>query len=84
MLGVERFRCPEILFHPNLVGIDQAGLDEMTGVSIRRLPSKDEGLEDRLTSSIFMTGGCSLFPGINERLEAGIWNLDASTMWGSN
>ena len=72
LLGVERFRCPEILFHPNLVGIDQAGLDEMTGVTIRRLPSKDERLEDRLTSSIFMTGGCSLFPGINERLEAGI------------
>ncbi|XVF83705.1 hypothetical protein PTKIN_Ptkin16aG0512400 [Pterospermum kingtungense] len=72
VLGVERFRCPEILFHPNLVGIDQAGLDEMTGVSIRRLPYKDEALEDRLTSSVFMTGGCSLFPGINERLEAGI------------
>ncbi|XWS65975.1 hypothetical protein CRYUN_Cryun05aG0160200 [Craigia yunnanensis] len=72
LLGVERFRCPEILFHPNLVGIDQAGLDEMTGVSVRRLPSKDERLEDRLTSSVFMTGGCSLFPGINERLEAGI------------
>ncbi|MBA0596321.1 actin-related protein 5 isoform X2 [Gossypium raimondii] len=72
VLGVERFRCPEILFHPNLVGIDQAGLDEMTGASIRRLASKNEALEDRLTSSIFMTGGCSLFPGINERLEAGI------------
>ncbi|KAA3453353.1 actin-related protein 5-like isoform X1 [Gossypium australe] len=72
VLGVERFRCPEILFHPNLVGIDQAGLDEMTEASIRRLVSKNEALEDRLTSSIFMTGGCSLFPGINERLEAGI------------
>ncbi|PPR87334.1 hypothetical protein GOBAR_AA33357 [Gossypium barbadense] len=72
VLGVERFRCPEILFHPNLVGIDQAGLDEMTGASIRRLASKNEALEDRLTSSIFMTGGCSLFPGLNERLEAGV------------
>ncbi|PPS11699.1 hypothetical protein GOBAR_AA08941 [Gossypium barbadense] len=72
VLGVERFRCPEILFHPNLVGIDQVGLDEMTGVSIRRLPSKDKALANRLTSSVFMTGGCSLFPVINERLEAGI------------
>ncbi|KAF2318812.1 hypothetical protein GH714_010892 [Hevea brasiliensis] len=42
LLGVERFRCPEILFHPNLVGIDQAGLDEMAGVSIRRLSTKDQ------------------------------------------
>lgn len=72
VLGVERFRCPEILFRPNWVGIDQVGLDEMTGVSIRRLPTKDEDLEQRLTSSIFMTGGCCLFPGMSERLEAGI------------
>ncbi|KAJ9175736.1 hypothetical protein P3X46_014261 [Hevea brasiliensis] len=37
LLGVERFRCPEILFHPNLVGIDQAGLDEMAGAGIRMI-----------------------------------------------
>ncbi|XP_065871702.1 actin-related protein 5 isoform X2 [Euphorbia lathyris] len=72
LIGVERFRCPEILFHPNLVGIDLAGLDEMAGVSIRRLPSKDQSLEERLTNSILMTGGSCLYPGITERLEAGI------------
>ncbi|XP_020233940.1 actin-related protein 5 isoform X1 [Cajanus cajan] len=71
-LGVERFRCPEILFNPNWIGVDQVGLDEMAGVSIRRLPYKDESLEERLTSSILVTGGSSLFPGIVERLEAGI------------
>ncbi|KAK1572378.1 hypothetical protein Q3G72_031890 [Acer saccharum] len=72
LLGVERFRCPEILFSPNWLGIDQVGLDEMTGISIRRLPSKDEELEEKLTSSILLTGGSCLFPGISERLEAGI------------
>lgn len=72
VLGVERFRCPELLFHPNWIGVDQVGLDEMAGVSIRRLPYKDESLEERLTSSILVTGGSSLFPGIIERLEAGI------------
>ncbi|KAK6933159.1 Actin family [Dillenia turbinata] len=72
LLEVERFRCPEILFQPNLIGIDQAGLDEMVGVSLRRLPSKAEGLEDRLTSNIFLTGGSCLYPGMSERLEAGI------------
>lgn len=71
-LGVERFRCPEILFQPNLIGIDQAGLDEMTGVSIRRLPTESLALEERLTSSILMMGGSCLFPGMSERLEAGI------------
>ncbi|XP_030469755.1 actin-related protein 5 isoform X2 [Syzygium oleosum] len=72
ILGVERFRCPEILFNPNLVGIDQAGLDEMAGVSIRRLSCDSKDVEDRLTQSILITGGSCLFPGISERLEARI------------
>ncbi|KAB1217852.1 Actin-related protein 5 [Morella rubra] len=72
VLGVERFRCPEILFHPNWVGVDQAGLDEMAGVSIRRLTPMGQGVEERLTNSILITGGSCLFPGITERLEAGI------------
>ncbi|XP_042511953.1 actin-related protein 5 isoform X2 [Macadamia integrifolia] len=72
ILGVERFRCPEILFQPNMIGIDQAGLDEMTGISIQRLPLKGNGVEDRITSSVLMTGGNCLFPGIVERLEDGI------------
>ena len=72
VLEVERFRCPEILFRPNWIGIDQAGLDEMAEVSIRRLPSRDQELEERLTSSVLITGGSCLFHGINERLEAGI------------
>ncbi|KAI5670650.1 hypothetical protein M9H77_11014 [Catharanthus roseus] len=72
ILGVERFRCPEILFNPNLIGIDQAGLDEMVGISIRRLPTKERGLEERITESILMTGGSCLYPGMAERLESGI------------
>ncbi|KAF7145488.1 hypothetical protein RHSIM_Rhsim04G0164300 [Rhododendron simsii] len=72
ILGVERFRCPEILFNPNLVGIDQAGLDEMAGVSMRRLPTRGQSVDERITNSILMTGGSCLFPGMAERLEAGI------------
>lgn len=72
VLGVERFRCPEILFNPNLVGIDQAGLDEMAGVSMRRLPTRGQSVDERITNSILMTGGSCLFPRMAERLEAGI------------
>lgn len=72
VMGVERFRCPEILFHPNWIGVDQTGLDEMTGVSLRRLPSYSDDIAERLTNSILITGGSCLFPGIRERLEAGI------------
>lgn len=31
-----------------------------------------QGVEERLTNSILITGGSCLFPGITERLEAGI------------
>ncbi|KAJ0525509.1 putative Actin family, ATPase, nucleotide binding domain-containing protein [Helianthus annuus] len=74
LIGVERFRCPEILFNPNLIGIEQAGLDEMVGVSIQRLQSRSQRLEEGngLTNSILITGGSCLYPGMSERLEAGI------------
>ncbi|KAK7321521.1 hypothetical protein VNO77_32256 [Canavalia gladiata] len=72
VLGVERFRCPELLFSPKWIEVNQAGLDEMVGVAMKRLPYKDESLEERMTSSILVTGGSSLFPGIIERLEARI------------
>lgn len=71
-LGVERFRCPEILFQPSMIGIDQAGLDEMAGVSLRRLSTKDAELKNRMCNSILILGGSSLFPGLDSRLEAGI------------
>ncbi|KAL9231375.1 hypothetical protein vseg_006611 [Gypsophila vaccaria] len=72
VMEVERFRCPEILFNPSLIGIDQAGLDEMVGVSLRRFSPKSQSLEEQMTSSILLTGGSTQFPGLSERLEAGI------------
>lgn len=71
-MAVERFRCPEILFNPNIVGIDQSGLDEMVGVSLRRFSPQGKGLEEKLTSSILLTGGSSQFSGLSDRLEAGV------------
>lgn len=58
-----------------MVGVDQAGLDEMAGISIRRLPLKGNGVEERITSSVLLTGGSCMFPGMVERLELGIRQL---------
>lgn len=71
-LGTERFRCPEILFQPNMIGVDQAGLDEMTSISLRRLPTQYAELKNNICNSILVLGGSSLFPGLESRLEAGI------------
>uniref|UniRef100_A0A0E0MR89 Actin-related protein 5 n=1 Tax=Oryza rufipogon TaxID=4529 RepID=A0A0E0MR89_ORYRU len=70
-IGIERFRCPEILFQPGMIGIDQAGIDEMVSISLRRL-MEDEAVKERLCQSILVTGGCSLIPGMIPRLESGI------------
>ncbi|CAD5171255.1 unnamed protein product [Musa acuminata subsp. malaccensis] len=72
VLGVERFRCPEVLFQPNMIGIDQAGLDEMAGISLRRLDRVDDPIKDDITKSILVTGGSALLPGLLPRLVAGI------------
>ncbi|KAG2587030.1 hypothetical protein PVAP13_5NG095600 [Panicum virgatum] len=70
-IGIERFRCPEVLFQPGMIGIDQAGIDEMVSISLRRL-MEDESVKQRLCQSILVTGGSSLFPGMIPRLESGI------------
>ncbi|KAF6171503.1 hypothetical protein GIB67_018027, partial [Kingdonia uniflora] len=55
-----------------MIGVDQAGLDEMCEISIRRLSSKNHTLEEKMTSSLLMTGGSCLFPGMAERFETEI------------
>jgi len=67
-LGVERFRCPEILFQPQMIGVDQSGIDEMIGISVRRLPSNCA--DEIVNGTILLTGGSSLFPGFDARLQA--------------
>ncbi|OEL19183.1 Actin-related protein 5 [Dichanthelium oligosanthes] len=56
---------------PGMIGIDQAGIDEMVSISLRRL-MEDESVKQRLCQSILVTGGSSLFPGMIPRLESGI------------
>ncbi|AQK90282.1 Actin-related protein 5 [Zea mays] len=56
---------------PGMIGIDQAGIDEMVSISLRRL-MEDESVKERLCQSILVTGGSSLFPGMIPRLESGI------------
>lgn len=65
-LGLERFRCPEIIFQPHLIGIDQVGLDEAIGVSMRRLPS--DWSQQIAEGTVLLTGGNTLFEGIDKRV----------------
>lgn len=65
-LGPERIRCPEILMQPTMVGIDQVGVGEMVGSSLRRLP--EDYQEPVVHGTILLTGGSALFSGLDVRL----------------
>jgi len=64
-IGSERFRAPEILFQPEIVGEECPGIHELLVNSIRRT---DLDLRKTLFANIILSGGSTLFPGFGDRL----------------
>lgn len=64
-VGVERYRAPEILFHPSLIGLEYPGVHELIASSISRA---DIDLRRNLFSSIVLAGGSTYFHGFGDRL----------------
>lgn len=64
-LGAERFRAPEILFRPSLVGDESHGVAECVASAVRRA---DLELRRPLWANIVLSGGTTLLPGFGERL----------------
>jgi len=62
----ERFRCPEALFQPELLGKDDPGLHHFIYNTVMR-----EGIDEKekYFSNIVLAGGCTMFSGIKERLQ---------------
>eukprot|EP00117_Sycon_ciliatum_P036440 scpid102897/ scgid27433/ Actin-3, muscle-specific len=76
-IGNERFRCPEALFQPSLLGMEQAGIHEMIHNSIMKC-DVDIQLKD-LYSSIVLSGGTTMYPGIADRMQKEISALAPSS-----
>ncbi|KAJ6250520.1 actin [Anaeramoeba flamelloides] len=64
-LGNERFRCPEALFQPQLIGRKQVGIHETTYNSAMRC---DVDIRKDLYHNVVISGGTSMFTGLSERL----------------
>ena len=64
-IGNERFRCPEALFQPSLLGMDACGIHETTYNSIMKC---DIDIRMTLYGNIVLSGGNTMFPGIAERM----------------
>ncbi|KAI7565199.1 actin-like ATPase domain-containing protein, partial [Hortaea werneckii] len=68
-LNVERIRVPEVVFQPNIAGVDQAGITEIAeDILNARLASHPA--RSALLKDVFITGGYSLFQGFEERLRS--------------
>merc|ERR1712224_398553 len=77
VVGTERFRCPEVLFNPALVGMEQEGIHVATFQSIMKT---DVHIRKDLYQNIVLSGGTTMFPGIQERLQKEIAALAPSSM----
>nr|GAT44200.1 predicted protein [Mycena chlorophos] len=64
-LGNERFKAPEILFNPELIGQEYAGVHQVVVDSINRV---DLDLRKALFSNIVLSGGSTLCRGFGDRL----------------
>ncbi|XP_026726192.1 actin-related protein 5 [Trichoplusia ni] len=65
-LAIEPLRAPELMFQPSMMGNLEAGLAETMDYVFKHFSPEDQLL---LANNVFLTGGCSQFPGLKERLE---------------
>lgn len=76
-LGAERFRAPEILFEPELIGSEYQGVHQMVVDAITRT---DLDLRKNLYANIVLSGGTTLCKGFGDRLLHEIQRLAVKDM----
>jgi len=76
-VGNERFRCPEVLFDPSMIGKEASGIHDTTFQTIMKC---DVDIRRDLYNNIVLSGGTTMFPGIGERLTKEITALAPPTM----
>ena len=76
-LQSERFRCPEVLFQPSLVGKEAMGIHDTT---FRSIMSCDVDIRRDLYQNVVLSGGSTMLPGIGERMTKELCALAPSTV----
>jgi actin-related protein len=76
-LGNERFRGPEVLFRPSLVGKEIPGIQ---GCTFQAIMKCDVDIRQQLFANIVLSGGSTLFPGFAERMAKELTALAPSTI----
>ncbi|KAK8401606.1 hypothetical protein O3P69_001025 [Scylla paramamosain] len=76
-IGNERFRCPEALFQPSFLGLENVGIHETVYNSIMKC---DVDIRKDLYANTVLSGGTTMYPGIADRMQKEITSLAPSTM----
>lgn len=76
-IGSERFRCPEALFQPAMLGKEEAGIHEQLYTSITAC---DIDVRRELYGNVVLSGGTTMYPGIADRLTKELTHLAPTSM----
>jgi len=71
-IGAERFRCPEVLFSPKLIGKESEGIHRLTYESITKC---DIDIRRDLYTNTVLSGGTTMFPNMETRLTTELTKL---------
>lgn len=64
-IGTEKFRAPEVLFNPTLIGLEYQGMHQCLMNSIAKC---DMDIRRTMFSDIILAGGSTMFDGLGDRL----------------
>ena len=76
-IGNERFRAPEAMFQPSFIGMESAGIHEITYNGIMKC---DVDIRKDLYANIVLSGGTTMFPGVADRMQKEITALAPSAI----
>jgi len=76
-LGDERFRCPEALFKPELIGVEARGIHRMVWDSIRQC---DLDIRRDLAANVVLSGGTTMIAGFGKRMKQELASLVPPTV----
>merc|ERR1712142_1272361 len=70
-IGAERFRCPEVLFQPSMIGMESVGIHKAL---VRCVKACDIDIRKDLFSNIILSGGTTMYAGIADRVQKEVTN----------
>ncbi|SPQ93181.1 actin [Plasmodiophora brassicae] len=76
-VGNERFRAPEVLFQPSMIGNESEGIHQLAYQSIMKC---DVDIRKDLYENIVMSGGSTMYDGLATRLQKEVAALAPSSM----